>query len=197
MAQPTGDQLKFTDTPEGNQASVVSHGKTILIGQPSDTSSRGRLIDLDGDGLLDAAIEEFWDDGTLLTLWLRRGNRFVVAGSLEAVMPDTALTDYDKDGVIEIMSPPPVASSLFQALADNEVQVLRLSGEKFVAVDIACAPPFRLAYLAAAAEAQAAANPDAGKHVIYGEEIDHLELVNRNNAIARFRDELQAGCPAR
>ena len=197
MAQRTGDELNFAHTPAGNQPSVVSHGKTILIGQPSDASLQGRLIDLDGDKVLDAAIKEFWDDGTSLTLWLRRGDSFVSAGSLEAIMPDTSVTDFDKDGFIEVMSPPPVASSLFQVLADGEVQVLRFNGKKFVPVRIACEPALRSAYLAAATEAQGAANPDSGKRVVYGEEIDRLELGYRNNAIARFRGELRAGCPAR
>ena len=80
---------------------------------------------------------------------------------------------------------------------DGEVQVLRLRGEGFVAVHIACEPAIRSAYLAAATEAQAATDPDSGIRVIYGEQIDRLEVVNRNKAITRFRDELQAGCPIR
>lgn len=141
VAQPASDQLQFENVPEGTQASIISRGKTILIGRPSDASMQGRLIDLNGDQVLDAAIEELWDDG--------------------------------------------------------EVQVLRLRGEGFVAVHIACEPAIRSAYLAAATEAQAATDPDSGIRVIYGEQIDRLEVVNRNKAITRFRDELQAGCPIR
>jgi hypothetical protein len=173
---------------------VMSGGKSIKVGTTMGSITGARLLDLDADGIQDVVISREWADGAGADLWLRRGDAFVKAGSVSHAGLNLGFEDVNGDKTVEVLSPAPTADGMFAMFADaafvkskgDELQLLKLDGDKYVSTKIECVADLGPRYAKAMDDLQAVmAKNTSGRATAYGKA---QFMVTSMNAMIKSMD---------